>query len=307
MINGTNNDFVPDFFIIGAPKAGTTSLASYLSEHSEICFSKIKEPFYFSSDYEGLIELNNIKNKYQYDALFLDKNKICGEGSTNYLASKVAVKSILEVNPDAKFIVMLRNPIDAAYAFHGELLHSLDEDCEDFSLAWDLQQERAKGYSIPKNCTAEQFLQYGEHFKYGEQIELLFSMVEKSNVLIIDFLDFVNNTRSIYKEVLDFLDINDDGRTEFTQQYASGKQRYSFVANLVLRPPSFAKPIIVLLRDKYRKQDGVIKRKIQKLMRKEEKRASMDESLRKSMSKFYHDDMLKLESLTGLDVSRWLR
>ena len=83
----------PNFFILGAPKCGTTSLASWLSEHSDVFMSPIKEPHHFCSDF-GYKEY---RSHQRYLSLFRKANeqhRAIGEASATYLYSKVAVKNI---------------------------------------------------------------------------------------------------------------------------------------------------------------------------------------------------------------------
>ena len=111
----------PNFFIIGAPKCGTTALSEYLRTHPDVFFSEPKEPNYFNSDVVS-------KKLYYYTSLedYLEKcfsgaegYKAVGEGSVRYLSSAVAVDNILKLYPNAKFIIMLRNPVDLGYSlFH---------------------------------------------------------------------------------------------------------------------------------------------------------------------------------------------
>ena len=99
----------PDFFIIGAPKCGTTALAHYLSEHPQVCFSYPKEPYYWADDFPGIQRRFGIRSLEKYLQLFEPSSSIktaFGEGSTIYLASSTAVDRILQFKPDAKFIVM---------------------------------------------------------------------------------------------------------------------------------------------------------------------------------------------------------
>ena len=79
----------------------------------------------------------------------------CTLASTTYLRSQVAVPGILNYTDSAKFIVCLRNPVDMAVSVHGQLLHTLYEDIEDFEEAWAAQEDRARGLRIPKTCKGE--------------------------------------------------------------------------------------------------------------------------------------------------------
>lgn len=139
----------PNFFIIGAPKCGTTSLAAWLAEHPQIFMSPIKEPQFFNKDV-GF----PMKSLQAYEKLFKDASSghiAVGEATVLYLYSKVAVRNILDYNPDAKFIVCLRNPVDMAYSLHEQWFFNGIEDIEDFKEAW-LMQDIERGRHRPHDA-----------------------------------------------------------------------------------------------------------------------------------------------------------
>ena len=113
---------LPTFFIVGAPKAGTTSLYHYLEEHPEVYMSPIKETNFFSSkqmqEQELYYDATPIQSKNQYLELFKDvsQEKQVGEASVSYLYYTGVAKKILEFNPKAKIVIMLRNPVDRAFS-----------------------------------------------------------------------------------------------------------------------------------------------------------------------------------------------
>ena len=110
----------PNFFIVGGPKCGTTSLWSWLRTHPDIFMSHLKEPNFFNSD-DNL----GISGLTEYEALFRDarvSHTAVGEASVWYLSSPVAVQNILRFEPEARFIVLLRNPIEMAVAMHSQML-----------------------------------------------------------------------------------------------------------------------------------------------------------------------------------------
>src|SRR5882672_4936026 len=108
---------MPEFFIVGAPKCGTTSLYAYLSRHPAVFMPRVKEPFFFCSDIQTTSMVRSLDD---YCALFAlaPLGSMRGEASTLYLFSEVAIPRIMALRPDAKILVMLRNPSDAAYSFH---------------------------------------------------------------------------------------------------------------------------------------------------------------------------------------------
>jgi sulfotransferase family protein len=113
---------LPNFFIIGAAKAGTTSLYHYLEDHQEVFMCSVKEPNYFS--YDDIIRQNlyysekGFGNKEEYEALFKDvtSEKAIGEASVSYLFYEKTPTKIKAVVPDAKIIIILRNPVDRGFS-----------------------------------------------------------------------------------------------------------------------------------------------------------------------------------------------
>src|SRR5687767_6541194 len=124
----------PNFFIPGAPKCGTSSLHDYLAQHPDVFMSEdMKEPGFFNPD----LRVNLVRRaatEQKYLSLFKDaagKRRV-GESSTWYMLSSVAAQLINSFDPASKAILMLRNPVDAMYSLHGQLLWSCNEDITDF-------------------------------------------------------------------------------------------------------------------------------------------------------------------------------
>ena len=209
----------PNLFIVGAPKCGTSALAHYLSLHPEVFFCDPKEPFFLSDDYPKLREQHDLQTLTDYLDLFVaaqpTTHKIIAEGSTNYLASRTAIKNAISLSPGAKFIVMLRDPVQVAHAYHMEQLWARNETESDFEVAWQLQKPRQRGLHIPDSCIAEQFLQYAELTNFPDQIKRLFQLVEREKVLIIMQEELKRDAKKVYEQVLAFLSLDSDERSEF--------------------------------------------------------------------------------------------
>jgi len=136
----------PNLIIVGAAKCGTTSLHNYLNQHPEIFMSYIKEPRHFCSDFFPFGSEKHFKYKDEktYLKLFekgLDK-KIVGESTPLYLYSKKSAKEIHEFNPDAKVIIMLRDPLYFMYSFYFHMRHNLQEEADTFKEALDKESYR---------------------------------------------------------------------------------------------------------------------------------------------------------------------
>jgi hypothetical protein len=294
---------LPNFFIIGAPKCGTTSLATWLAGHPSIYLSPIKEPFYFSKD---------IGNYWPYgwDAyvrLFNGagpRHKAVGEASTNYLFSRVAVPSIEEVVPAARYIVMVRNPVDMAYSLHEQQLRSFNENVQDFGRAWRLSPERREGLQVPPGCKDPILLDYPAWCRLGEQLERLFSIVTHERVLVLVLDDVKENPRREYLRVLEFLDVPDDGRQEFPV----------FNPARAWRSPRIGRAIRALARfvAKSKHIQGWLPRRSFGFVRHLEAwntqyrpRPPLPEDLRMELEAYFADDVRKLEELLGRKFPSW--
>lgn len=289
----------PNFFIIGAPKCGTTSMAAWLSEHPRIYISPEKEPHYFSED----MDKDRDRKLSSYESLFEeadDQHIAVGEASTHYLFSQVAVPNILEYTTDAKFIVMLRNPVEMAYSLHEQKVYEANEHVKDFERAWRLQEERKQGRNISKWCVDPQLLQYGSICRLGEQLDRLYSIVPKERVHIILMDDMKQDTLLEYQRTLEFLEVPDDGRTVFPV-YNPAKVRRSDLMSKVVK-------LIYLTRRRLKipsLHTGILN-KINQLNTKERPRKSLTPEMMTELKNYFRDDVYKLSKLLDRDLTSWV-
>lgn len=213
-----------DFFIIGYPKSGTTSLYSYLKSHTDIFLPDPKEPHFFSYDYPGL---RKVTSREEYRSLYENAgdNQLKGDASATVIHSEVALDRILKYTPSAKFIVLLREPVSAVKSFHNHHLQRGNEDCVNLEDAWSRQAERREKKHIPPFCREPKALQYAWTYRYREHLPIFCQKVPNENRLILVFEDMIQEPRTTYRSVLDFLGLDDDGRTEFGVSNSAKKHR----------------------------------------------------------------------------------
>lgn len=109
----------PNFFIVGAPKAGTTFLSYYLSQHPDIFMSEVKEPNYFSRiQKQGPSIVYDDEDKYLQLFTKSKGESIIGEASTTYLYFKGTEDRIYNFNKEARILISLRNPVERAYSHY---------------------------------------------------------------------------------------------------------------------------------------------------------------------------------------------
>jgi hypothetical protein len=290
----------PDFVIAGAPKCGTTALCQYLTTHPGVYLSKVKEPCYFATDLPGL---RQVQDERQYMGLFAgaDDSVQTGEASVWYLYSRDAVRNIRSVNPDTKFIVMLRNPVDMAHALHMEQLRIRNETVDDFAKAWALQDERKVGRSIPRLCRQPELLQYRDICALGSQVARLQEVVDPRRVHIVVFDDFVRKTQESYKAVLNFLDLADDKRTLFPRVNPSTRIRSPAVADFFASPPALFCYLRSALRSVGIRPGNVVHRLNQRITARE----PVPAEVRTAISRSYTDEIRLVERLLQRQLGAW--
>jgi hypothetical protein len=298
----------PNFFLIGAPKCGTSAMAHYLGEHPGVVFAYPKEPYYWADDFRGIQDRFGIRTLSKYEALFQDatpKTVAAGEGSTIYLASSCAVERILQYQPDAKFIVMLRNPVDMVVSAHLQELSHLNECERDFQTAWTLQESRAAGHQLPRDCYEPKLLQYRDMARLGSQVERLLRTVSRAQVHVIFFEDFQRDLRSVYRGVLRFLQLEDDGRSEFLRINEAKVPRIRWMTKLLNGPGGTA-----VSRFLKRRLPGPVRNlgdRVKKFLTTQRVvRKPLPSALSERLRREFADEIRLLESCTGRDLSEWL-
>ena len=174
----------PDFFIIGAARAGTTSLYHYLNQHPDLFLPKIdKEPGYYC-------DIWGITDSRQYCSLFTDaqQHQLCGEASTAYITCPASPNLIFEANPDARIIILLRNPVERAYSLYNRMVNLGHETRFPFARALEAEPLRAT------RDPAKQYIKgyyynylYLDSGRYRIQLERYLSFFSRKNTFIILF------------------------------------------------------------------------------------------------------------------------
>lgn len=302
----------PDFFVVGAPRCGTTAISKYLARNPHICFSRPKEPHFFS-----IIKQEKPDADLHRDYLDLffrdcsDDYQALGEGSVSYLYYPQAIQRIQQLNPHARFIVMARNPIDMIHSYHARLLAILDEDVEDFATAWGLQEARARGEQLPRHCRTPYLLQYAEIGRIGKQVEQLFHTAGRENCHVVLFDDFISDTLGSYRQVLDFIKVDYDGQTEFPPVEVSKFYRYRWLHLLLKRPPMRVVKYTLNIEQRAHRQGrkkSRVKRMRKWLLSKNtavRKRPPLDPAMRRQLQEAFATDIEKLGRLLDRDLGHW--
>lgn len=291
----------PNFFILGAPKCGTTSLAAWLSEHPRVYMSPVKEPHFFATDLRSVYKPRDLSS---YLDLFSDADRFqvaVGEASTGYLYSRTAVPNILQSIADPRFIVMLRRPIEMAPALHSERLYWRQEHITDFSEAWQLQDLRSRGEGVTPLCRDPRLLLYGPICCLGEQLERLYRQVTRERVCVVILDDVKESPRREYLRVLNFLGVPDDGRMSFPVYNRAKERRFGRVATLI---QVLGRVRSYLSGPRYR-GFGLLNR-MSRWNTRPTQESAIGPDMECELKRYFATDVAKLGQLLGRDLSHWL-
>jgi hypothetical protein len=293
---------LPNLLIVGAAKCGTTSLHNYLKQHPDIFMSKQKEPhFLINSDigedriHKAITVLEDYEDMFKTDSIY----KYKGESSVMYLAfPEFSIKNIKKyLDPNVKIIIMLRNPVERAFAGY---LHNLRYNpSENLSFEEALEKSEARYYKERDITPDTRYLHVGNYFS---QVESFISMFN-DNVLVIMYEDYVNDIDLCLANVFDFLDI-DKISVDTSRRHMVGGWVFKrkFLRNLLIPRNNFKSLIKNLLPNK--KIRMAIKQKIMNMSTVEN--PSISEDMHKKLTEYYRKDIDNLSKLLNKELNCWI-
>jgi len=303
----------PNFFLVGQPKSGTTTLHYMLAQHPEIYMSPVKEPLFFSKDiieqidafYKGK-QFAPYRELTDYLSLFAaaKDEKILGESTTQYLYSKVAAQEIFKFNPQARILMILREPVSFLHSLHSQLLVEPAETVEDFETALSLESQRRAGKNLPPFTQWPGKFLYSERVKYYDQVSRYYDVFDKSQIQVIIYDDFKQDNAGVYRGVLEFLEVNTSFIPKLVQANVSKRPR-SIKLSLWVTHYSLTKKAIKLLSTRrfYQRIKGIVKDNI---LLKKEPRRPLDPALRTKLMVKYKPEVVKISKFLGIDlVKKW--
>jgi len=224
----------PNFFIVGAAKAGTTSLHAYLSSHPQVFMPDLKEPHYFA-DFQVSPEFDNflpvIRTRSEYQELFRNSKEFIavGEASPSYLCDAAAAERISSAIPQARIIISLRNPVERAYSHY---LMDFNRGTEKLSF-----EEALKFDAVRPSKGWGGSAQYVELGLYAEQVRAYLSKFGRDQVHVVLFENLVRDTKRTMEEIARFLGIDPFAYPEsvFTKAHNAFEESRGPLARAILR------------------------------------------------------------------------
>lgn len=296
-----NNIKKPSFFIVGAPKSGTTSLDYHLNLHPNIFMGK-KELHFFGTDLPLKQDHLTLEKYLQYFKQ-ANKNDTIGESSVWYLYSKLAAQEIFNFNPNAKIIIILRNPSEMLPSLHSQFLYNGDETITNFeeALHFDIKRLKEK-----KKIEGKGFVNrpgFFESVDYYQMVKRYLDTFPKANVLILKYDDLQTNYLKTYHQTLNFLGL--ESFNPPIKKINSNKSiKIQALHNLDKHPPTVLKK---LFRTVVPKKDlrHKIMLTIGKYNIKEKPRPALDSNIITFIKTKTKPSLIQLEKLINQDISNW--
>ena len=297
---------LPNFFIIGAGKAGTTSLYYYLDGHPDVYMSPIKEPNFFAleggrPDYRGpddeeRINRRSITDLDGYEALFAAASgeKAIGEASPMYLRSEKAPKGIKRRVPEARLIAILRDPAERAYSAY---LNQRRDGREPLGFADALEAEAERG----RNNWAPGW-QYRLGGFYHAQLSRYYDLFGREQIRVYLYEELKADPLGMVRDVFGFLGVDDSFAPDTSLKHNVSGIPSSRLLHAFFKRPNPAKAALKPFFPKKvrrRLSMGAQNRNLQKA-------PPLDPETRRTLVEAYREDILKLQGLIGQDLSAWL-
>jgi hypothetical protein len=291
----------PDFFIVGAPKSGTTSLHAWLDDNPDV-FMAPGEPHYFSPERQLPWRARTWPDYLREFEAGQGARRL-GEKAVWYLSNEPTPARIATYSAGAQIIAILRHPIDAMRSLHGYNLFYGEEDVEDFFEALAAEPERCAGRRIPAASRMPWNLLYRDAVDYVPQVSRYFSTFGEDRVLVLLFDDLSADPAGVYATVTEFLGVSGAGPASFAARNPNKVPR-STVLQRVLhgsRPPLLTRASRLVGR---RARRWLIRR-VERANTSERPPPGLDPERRRRLERELAPQIEELASLIDRDLSGW--
>jgi hypothetical protein len=293
----------PNFFIVGAPKCGTTALNDYLSMHPDI-FMATKELHYFGSDLKVASRPSEAEYLKNFESA--TNEKVVGEASVWYLFSKTAASEIKRFSPEANILIMLRDPVDVIHSLHSQHLYDGNEDVPDFETAISLDEERKNGRNLPESVDFTELPPYVESVLFSEQVRRYLDVFGRERVHIILYEDFIADTPKAVAGILQFLGIDPRLHADYKVVNANKQIRLFWLHRLLKKPSASLKTLVRLLLP-FKSVRHAVMHYLFRQNIEVKKRPEMCAEVQVRLQAQVTGDVEELSKLLNRDLSAWLQ
>jgi hypothetical protein len=294
----------PDFFIVGAPKCGTTALQMYLAAHPDIFMPRRTEAHYFGTDIAAPFF---VRDETEYLALFADAgtHRRVGDKAIWCLYSTRAAREIYAFNPTSAIIILLRNPVDMMHSLHNQRVYSGREDIRDFEAALSAEDDRRRGIRLPAYPYPIEGLFYRQLGKYTEQVRRYFEVFGREGVHVVVYDDLKANPATCYKEVCEFLRVDTKWKPEFRIINSSHRVRSRRVDKGLRFVAPRLRPLARTLVPRPARQ--LFMKTVRRMNTTYAPRALMNPVVRQGLQEWFAPEIDALSALLGRDLTHWCK
>jgi hypothetical protein len=314
-------------FVVGGPRCGTTTMARMLQAHPQVLFPFVKEPHFFSQhDLRGL-DPSALRDRVQHDYLdhfFFNappERTVAFDGSISYLYAPEQLKPVLELWPDSRFIVGVRDPLTFLVSLHKRLLFTGDENIRKFEDAWAAIPDRASGRRIPWSTIDPRWLRYDEAARFGTYVERLYAAVGKERCHVIVFDDLASDPVGEQRRLMEFAGLPPVPLADPEPKRGARGVRHVFLQQLLQRPPRFLLPYLASIGHQRRfnkalaKSSGRTKKSKSPSLRKRllswnevpDMKRPVAIHVQEEIKATFQGEVDKLGELIGRDLGSWLQ
>jgi hypothetical protein len=299
---------LPDFLVIGAPKAGTTALHAALAGHPALFMSPVKEPKFFLTDGPppqrgggpGDVQTyrEHIWRREDYEALFdaAPPGALCGESTPFYLYDRQAQRRIRALIPRIKMIAVLRDPVERAHSNWTHLWSAGLDPMGDFPAACAAEDRRVAAGWAP-------FWHYTRLGRYGEQLDHLFGLFPREQVFLLRYRDLVDSPGPVLDAICAFLGVAPGIISQVPRENVTAHPEHSpshRAISGVLRAAATAG------RHMPGTTGTVLTQPLERfLQRSARPRQPLTWEQRQQVLGYVEDDFRRLEKITGADFADW--
>lgn len=289
----------PSFFLVGAPKCGTSSLCHYLRQHPEIFIPRKKELHFFAQDLE-LPRYFGSLDEY-LDVFDGDDRQHAGEGTPWYLYSRTAAEEIRRFNPQAKVLISIRSPVDMVYSLFRFRRYTGLEQSK--SLVEVLERERAYLSGTGKSDRITPNVIYAAAAMYTEQIGRFLDAFGPDNVHVVFFEELEGDPHRVYRGVLRFLGASEDFRPDFRNVNRTGRIRSERFQQRIAHLPPRLKRVAYAFPRAIRRPTY---RALCRLNTSYAPPPPLEPDLRRRLVDQFRPDVERLGALLGRDLGHWV-
>lgn len=294
------NRDAPNFFIIGAAKSGTTSLAEALRRHPDVFVSEVKEPQFFSVD-----ELWNrgvesyVSSHFSGASRFLAR----GEATPHYLVWEKAAQRIREAMPPEshRFVAIFRDPVARAYSLYRNMVSEGFEELS-FEEALACEEERSRDADLESRGSL--LYRYYSSGLYARQLEAYFRYFDRDRFLLLLQEDLIRDPAGVLRRLCHFLGVREDVDLRGAEVANPAGEPRSMALQRFLRQPHWIKePLKQILSESLRRR---LARSILSSNKRIGANPTMDPDTERALRERFRDDVTAFAAIVERDLSHWL-